>query len=266
MGKLDGEIALITGAARGIGAAVARTFVDEGARVVLGDVLHEECHRLATELDGRADFVALDVTSEIDWRRAVQWVQEEGLGPVSVLINNAGVLELGSMEAQSAACFRRVFNVNLYGPWLGMRAVAPGMRRRGGGVIVNISSVAGMTGYSDMSGYVASKWGLRGLTKTAALELGRDGIRVCSVHPGTVRTTMAEGVEDVDVAGGGVAAQPIQRLAEPAEVARMVAFVVAEATYSTGCEFVMDGGVTTGAVPVRAGRATCAAAMAGAGD
>ncbi len=166
---------------------------------------------------------------------------ERDLGPVSVLVNNAGILAWGTIEEQTLESFRRVIDVNLQGAWLGTRTAAPSLRRAGGGVIVNISSIAGITGYAGIGSYVASKWGLRGLTKAAALELAPDGIRVCSVHPGAVRTAMTADFDDSFTAG-----QPLPRFGEPEEVARMVLFIVADATFSTGVEFVLDGGVTAG--------------------
>jgi 3alpha(or 20beta)-hydroxysteroid dehydrogenase len=240
MGRLTERVAIVTGAAGGIGAAVARLLAAEGAAVVVADVRDTEGAELAAELGDRARSVALDVTSEDGWQRAVAEVERE-LGPVSVLVNNAGIAAWGPMEEQSLESFRQVIDVNLQGPWLGMRAVAPSLRRAGGGVIVNISSLAGLTAYAGIGSYAASKWGLRGLTKTAALELAPDGIRVCSVHPGAIRTPMTADFDDSYTSG-----QPIPRFGEPEEVARMVLFVVTEATFSTGSEFVLDGGVLAG--------------------
>ncbi|MER6162237.1 SDR family oxidoreductase [Streptomyces sp. NPDC001868] len=212
----------------------------EGADVVVADIRDTEGAKLAAELGGRARYLNLDVSSEDGWQRAVAEVERD-LGPVSVLVNNAGIAEWGSMEDQSLASFRRVIDVNLQGPWLGMRAVAPSLRRAGGGVIVNISSLAGLTSYAGIGSYAAGKWGLRGLTKTAALELAPDGVRVCSVHPGAIRTPMTAGFGDSYTSG-----QPIPRFGEPEEVARMVLFIVADATFSTGAEFVLDGGILAG--------------------
>lgn len=240
MGRLEGRVALVTGAARGIGAATARVLHEEGATVVVADVLDDGGKNLAGELGVRAAYVHLDVASEEDWRSTATDV-EARFGPVSVLVNNAGVLDWGTIEEQSLASFRRVIDVNLQGTWLGMHTLAPSLRRAGGGVIVNISSIAGLVGYAGIGAYVASKWAVRGLTKTAALELGRYGIRVCSVHPGAVRTPMTAGMDESYCAG-----QPIPRYGEPEEVAKLVAFLVTEATYSTGAEFVLDGGAIAG--------------------
>lgn len=240
MGRLNERVAVVTGGARGIGAAVARLFAAEGAGVVVADVLDAEGEKLATELGGPARYAHLDVSSEDGWQTVVAQAERE-LGPVSVLVNNAGILEWGTIEEQSPESFRRVIDVNLQGAWLGMRTAAPSLRRAGGGVIVNVSSIAGITGYAGIGAYVASKWGLRGLTKAAALELAPDGIRVCSVHPGAVRTAMTADFDDSFTAG-----QPLPRFGEPEEVARMVLFIVTDATFSTGVEFVLDGGVTAG--------------------
>ncbi|MGW6907070.1 SDR family oxidoreductase [Streptomyces sp. NPDC054940] len=240
MGRLNERVAIVTGGARGIGAAVARLFAAEGAGVVVADVLDAEGEKLAAELGGPARYAHLDVSGDEGWQRVVAQVERE-LGPVSVLVNNAGILEWGTIEEQSLESFRRAIDVNLQGAWLGMRTAAPSLRRAGGGVIVNISSIAGITGYAGIGSYVASKWGLRGLTKAAALELAPDGIRVCSVHPGAVRTAMTADFDDAFTAG-----QPLPRFGEPEEVARMVLFIVTDATFSTGVEFVLDGGVTAG--------------------
>jgi 3alpha(or 20beta)-hydroxysteroid dehydrogenase len=240
MRRLNERVAIVTGGARGIGAAVARLLAAEGAAVVVADVLDAEGAKLAAELGGPARYAHLDVSTANGWQTVVAEAERE-LGPVSVLVNNAGILKWGTIEAQTLESFRRVIDVNLQGAWLGMRTTAPSLRRAGGGVIVNISSIAGLTGYAGIGSYVASKWGLRGLTKAAALELAPDRIRVCSVHPGAVRTAMTADFDDSFTAG-----QPLPRFGEPEEVARMVLFIITDATFSTGAEFVLDGGVTAG--------------------
>ncbi|QLY28566.1 SDR family NAD(P)-dependent oxidoreductase [Nocardia huaxiensis] len=238
--------AIVTGGARGIGAAVAAALVKEGFGVTIADLLVHDGSALAQSLGPRARFHRLDVTDEDDWQRVLDETENE-FGPLAVLINNAGVLDFGTVESERPALFRHVVDVNLYGPWLGMHLAAPRMRANGHGVIVNVSSTAGMIGYAGISGYVASKWGLRGVTKAAALELGAANIRVCSVHPGPIHTPMTAAMDD-----SVAAAQPLPRFGEPDEVAAMVRFLVTEATYSTGSEFVLDGGATAGQTPVLA--------------
>jgi len=241
--ELYGKTAIVTGGARGIGAAIARSLVAEGARVVIADVLDGEAKGLAEELGERAMFAHLDVTDPAHWSAVVE-AAERTYGPVSILVNNAGIVEYGTIEEQTPESFRHVLDVNLHGAWLGMRATLPSLRRAGGGCVVNVSSTAGLVAYTNLGGYVSSKWALRGLTKTAALEFAPYGIRVCSVHPGPIRTPMT-----ADTSEEFAAMQPIPRFGEPEEVARMVRFVVAEATYSTGTEFIVDGGAITGVTP-----------------
>jgi 3alpha(or 20beta)-hydroxysteroid dehydrogenase len=227
-----------------MGAAEARLFAAEGARVLIGDVLDAENAATAAEIGPACRAVHLDVTSEQDWAAAVASA-EQAFGPVSILVNNAGIVEPSPIEQTSADAFRRVLDVNLTGTFLGIHAVTPSLRRAGGGSIINISSTAGLAGYSHLSSYVASKWGVRGLTKVAALELARDNIRVNSVHPAPIETPMTAGMDEASVTGR----QPIPRFGTAQEVARMVLFIAAEATYSTGSEFVVDGGLVTGLLP-----------------
>lgn len=211
--------------------------------VIIADVLDVDGKELALELGEAASFAHLDVTDPHAWAAAVA-LAEENYGPVSVLVNNAGVLAQGPLVDGSPEEFRRVLDINLTGVYLGMRATVPSMRKAGGGSIVNISSTAGLIGYAYLGAYVASKWGVRGLTKAAALELGPDNIRVNSIHPGPIRTPMTAEIGD-DVAEG----QPIARFGEPEEVTRMVCFLASDdASYSTGSEFVVDGGQITGKV------------------
>ncbi|RQM33710.1 3-alpha-hydroxysteroid dehydrogenase [Rhodococcus ruber] len=223
-----------------MGAAVATILAGEGAGVVVADVLDDEGTRHAATLGKGSKFVHLDVTDEAQWSEAV--AVAESIGPLRALINNAGILAVGTIEEQTRVEFERVLQVDLVGQWLGMHVAGPALRR-GRGVVVNISSTAGLIGYAGLGAYVASKWALRGLTKTAALEFAPDGVRVCSVHPGPIDTPMTAGMDR-----GIAATQPIPRFGSPEEVARMVRFVVTEATYSTGSEFLVDGGATTGTV------------------
>lgn len=240
MSRFANTVALISGGARGMGASHARALVAEGAKVVIGDVLTDEGEALAKELGAAGKFVKLDVTKEADWQAAVAAGEALG-GPVNLLINNAGIVGFGAITDMALADFERVIDINLVGVFLGMKYAAPAMKRAGGGAIINISSTAGMMGYANISAYVASKWGVRGITKAAAMEFGRDGIRVVSIHPGPIRTPMTQGMGDELTA-----TQPIARYGEPEEVTKLVLFLAADATFSTGSEFVIDGGALLG--------------------
>ncbi|MCX4092439.1 SDR family oxidoreductase [Nocardia sp. alder85J] len=242
MTNFHGRSAIVTGGARGIGAAIAAELVKQGIGVVIGDLLERDGRAVADSLGPTAIFRRLDVTDEGNWR-AVAADAAAMFGPPAVLVNNAGIVDFGGIDTEKPTAFRHVLDVDLYGAWLGMRVLVPYLRAAGGGVIVNVSSTAGLVGYADLGAYSASKWGLRGLTKSAALELGHDGIRVCSVHPGPIHTPMTATMDD-----SVTIAQPLPRFGEPEEVAAMVRFIVTEATYSTGSEFVVDGGATAGQV------------------
>lgn len=233
---------LITGGARGIGGATARLLAEAGAEVLITDVLEDEGQALADELGEKVLYQHLDVTREEDWRSAVT-LAEHKFGGLNAFFNNAGVLAVGSVETCTPDEFRKVLDINLYGVFLGLHVCAGALRRSGGGVIVNTSSTAGLQGYGGLAAYVSSKWGVRGLTKTAALDLAADGIRVVSLHPGPIHTPMTREMNE-EIA----AAQPLPRFGEAEEVARMVKFLFTEATYSTGSEFIIDGGAVTGQV------------------
>lgn len=247
MKQMEGKVVLITGAARGQGAAAARLFVAEGAKVMLTDVLSKECKELVDELGSRAAFHVLDVADEENWSTVVQATLDR-YGRLDVLINNAGVLAFQSIEHMPLEEYMHVINVNQIGVWLGMRAVLPAMRKTGGGSIVNTSSVSGLRGVAYGSAYSASKFAVRGMTKVAALEFGRYGIRVNSVHPGGVQTPMvalaADSSADSDAVYRGL---PLGRIGQPEEVAEMLLFLASErSSYCTGAEFVVDGGMTAG--------------------
>ena len=240
--SIEGHVVLMTGAARGMGAEHVRGLVGHGAKVVATDVLDDEGRALADELGDAVAYTRLDVTDEQQWLDAVAFA-ESTFGPVQHLVNNAGIVMFGSIEDLSPEDWQRTIDINLTGVWLGMHTVVPSIKRAGGGSIINVSSTAGMQGYANLGAYVASKWGIRGLTKTAALELGADGIRVNLIHPGPIRTPMIAGLSE-DLAD----AQPIARIGEPAEVTAMLLFLIADATYSTGHEFIIDGGAVVGQV------------------
>jgi 3alpha(or 20beta)-hydroxysteroid dehydrogenase len=248
MGRLDGKVALITGGARGMGKSHVRHFVAEGARVVFGDILDDKGAYVAAKLGQQScRYTHLDVTSETDWAAAVA-LATEAFGHLDVLVNNAGILMFAPIADMPLADFRRVLEVNAVGCWLGMKAVIDPMTKAGGGSIINISSIEGITGAAGLSAYSASKFAIRGMTKAAAQELGRLGIRVNSVHPGGVLTRMvldqADSGHDGDRFLGNL---PLARFAEPAEISRLVAYLASdESSYSTGSEFVADGGLLCG--------------------
>jgi 3alpha(or 20beta)-hydroxysteroid dehydrogenase len=239
VGQLDGKVAIITGGARGQGEAEARLFVEEGAHVVVADVLDEPGERLAKELGDAATFVHLDVTDEDGWTDVVG-VATSTFGGLSVLVNNAAIHHIVRIEDETRDAFERILRVNLVGTFLGMRACAPALRASGTASIVNISSTAGLKGYVGHGAYGASKWGVRGLTKTAAAELGPE-IRVNSIHPGPIKTDMLPG----DRTEAHFAYLPLQRAGEPSEVAQLVCFLASDASsYVTGGEFTIDGGLS----------------------
>src|SRR6267142_266165 len=255
MKRFENRTVIVTGSARGMGASHARGFVAEGANVVIADVLEEEGQALADELGDHASFSRLDVTNDKDWAGTVA-AAEDAFGPVSVLINNAGIVRFGTIAETEPTVWRQVIDINLTGAYRGIRAVTPSMRKAGGGAIVNISSGAGFTATFGLAAYVSSKWAVRGLTQTAALELGRDNIRVSSIHPGAIRTPiLAANAPDAaamaaTMAGAGVGLSAIPRVAEPEEITRLVLFVASdEASFSTGSEFIADGGLLLGPVP-----------------
>jgi 3alpha(or 20beta)-hydroxysteroid dehydrogenase len=248
-GDLEGRVALISGAARGMGAEEARLFAAQGAKVVIADVLDEEGKKTAAAIGEAAIYQHLDVTSEADWVAAVARA-ESVFGKLDVLVNNAGILRFGPLESTSLEDYERVIRVNQIGPFLGMKSAIPALRRAGGGSIVNISSLAGLIGIAGAVGYTSSKFALRGMTKVAALELGRDGIRVNSVHPGGVETPMTRPLGDAtDPDADREYTTPIARIGRPDEIAQMVLFLASDkSSYCTGSEFVVDGGDNAGQV------------------
>ena len=244
MGKLDGRVALITGGARGQGAAEATLFAAEGATVFLTDVLDDEGEKTAAACGGV--YLHHDVTSESRWEDVVQAILKDH-GRLDILVNNAGIFKLGSVVTTTLEDYRQVIEINQVGVFLGMRAVAKPMIERGSGAIVNISSVAGMQGSPGAIAYGASKWAVRGMTKSAATELGRYGIRVNSIHPGIIETPMLHQIPAFESGNAErwVRRIPAGRVAEAHEVAKLALFLASdESSYSSGAEFIIDGGMT----------------------
>ena len=237
MGRVDDKVALISGAARGMGASHARLLAAEGARVVLGDVLDDEGRAVAEEIGDAARYVHLDVTSPDDWAAAVG-LTLNAFGTLNVLVNNAGIVYRRRLRNLERERWQRVLDVNLTGTMLGMRAVIEPMTAAGGGSIINMSSIQAMRGTPGNHGYVASKWAIRGLTKSAALELAPNNIRVNSLHPGMIRTPMTAHMPE------DLVSSPLGRIGEPVEVSTFVLFLASdESSFATGAEFVMDGGL-----------------------
>ncbi len=239
MGRVDGKVALISGGARGMGASHARLLVEEGAKVVIGDILDEQGKTLADEIGDAARYVHLDVTQLDQWEDAVATATGE-FGKLNVLVNNAGIVALGQLKSFDLAKWQKVIDVNLTGTFLGMRVAVEPMTAAGGGSIINVSSIEGLRGAPLVHPYVASKWAVRGLAKSAALELAPLNIRVNSVHPGFIRTPMTAHLPD------NMVTIPLGRPAESREVSTFIVFLASdESSYATGSEFVMDGGLVT---------------------
>ena len=248
-GQLAERVAIVTGGSSGQGAAEARLLVERGGRVLIGDVADEPGRALAEELGDRAVYQHLDISEEDDWRAALE-VAVSAFGSVNSLVNNAGIMTPGrSITKTAPADFRRVLEVNLVGAFLGIHVVAPAIVEAGGGSIVNVSSINGFVGGYGVAGYASSKFGLRGLTRVAALELARKGVRVNSIHPGAIDTPMLHAglppsVDAVDMMGK---AAPAGRVGTVEEVAALVAFLLSdESSYCYGGEFVIDGGLLAG--------------------
>jgi 3alpha(or 20beta)-hydroxysteroid dehydrogenase len=246
MGCLDRKVAIITGAARGQGAAAARLFVAEGARVVIGDVLDDLGKELAESLGAAAIYRHLDVSSEDDWRAVVDETVDT-LGGVDVLVNNAGILRFAALPDMPLADYMRIVNINQVGTFLGMRSVSKPMIAAGGGSIVNISSIEGLAGMPYLTAYTSTKFAIRGMTKVAALELGPNGIRVNSVHPGMIETDMvkdAAGGHDIDLSPAAKRI-PLRRMGKSEDIAEVVLFLASDrSSYVTGAELAADGGAS----------------------
>ena len=247
MSDLNGKVALITGAARGQGAAEARLFAQRGARVMLCDVLDAEGQAVAAEIGANAAYLSLDVTSESAWKEVVAATVAR-FGKLNVLVNNAGIVKVTALEECPTQEYLKVIQVNQVGVFLGMREVVAPMKKAGGGSIVNISSIDGLIGMTGGTAYCASKFAVRGMTKVAALELGKYGIRVNSIHPGGILTPMITGAGlDAQTAGEIFGKVPLKRIGQPEEIATLAAYLASDdASYSTGSEFIADGGLTAG--------------------
>jgi 3alpha(or 20beta)-hydroxysteroid dehydrogenase len=242
MGRLEGKVAIITGGARGMGAAHVRRFVNEGAKVVFTDINEEGGKALAAEVGDRAKFIRHDVTNAAEWQTVVEET-EKAFGPVHILVNNAGISVNRPLLEMTEAEYRRIIDINQVSVFLGMKTVVPSMQKAGGGSIINISSINGLVG--GAIGYTDSKFAVRGMTKAAALQLAHMGIRVNSVHPGVIETPMVTEGDAVDVIREFAKQIPLRRMAQPEEVTTLVLYLASdESSYTTGAEFVVDGGLT----------------------
>lgn len=240
MGLLDGKVAIITGAAKGMGASHVRRFVEEGAKVIFTDILEDEGQALAQELGNSVLFIKHDVTSEEGWKDVVQ-ASTEAFGHINILVNNAGIdIPEINLEEADFSTYQKVIAVNQHSVFLGMRAVVKSMKKAGGGSIINISSLAGIVGAYKKLAYTTSKFAVRGMTKAAALELGDYNIRVNSVHPGFIVTDMTRHLVTPELEQ----MLPIRRAGKPEEVTNLVTYLASDqSSYSTGSEFVIDGGL-----------------------
>ncbi|MEO8907964.1 MAG: SDR family oxidoreductase, partial [Microbacteriaceae bacterium] len=223
-----------------MGASHARLLVREGAKVVIGDILDDDGASLATELGESARYVHLDVTKFEDWQAAVKTAVDE-FGGLDILVNNAGIANFGNIADYTIDAWNTIIAINLTGVFFGIKAAVPALQKSKAGSIINISSTAGIQGYEALPGYNAAKFGARGLTKSVALDLGKDNIRVNSVHPGVIKTPMTD---DLDTPQSHVA---LHRAGEPIEVSNLVLYLASdESSFSTGAEFIVDGGETAG--------------------
>ncbi len=244
MGQLEGKVVWVTGASRGMGENHARRLVEEGARVLLTDLAEEEGREVARGLGEAALFVRQDVAQPADWDAAIVRLRG-GFGRLDGLVNNAALLRQARLEDEDPAGFQQLLQVNVVGTWWGLRKTAPLLREAGGGSVVNVSSTAGLRAYPGLSSYATTKWAVRGLTKVAAQELGRDGIRVNSIHPGGIEETgMFRGVDaGPEVLRRQLEATPLGRFGKRDDVSNLVIFLLSDASsYLSGAELAIDGG------------------------
>lgn len=238
--RLAGKVALVSGGARGLGASHVRSIIKEGGKAVIGDLLDSEGEALAAELGEAALFVHLDVTNDADWQKAVALAQKH-FGKLNVLVNNAGILNAAPTEDYSNDAWDKIIAVNLTGTFKGIRAALPALKAAAPNSIINTSSTAGLKGFAGTIGYNATKFGVRGLTKSLAVELADSGVRVNSIHPGNTATDMIDGLYKT------FRHVPMRRAGKPIEISNLVVFLASdESTFSTGAEFIADGGETAG--------------------
>jgi 3alpha(or 20beta)-hydroxysteroid dehydrogenase len=244
MGAVDNKVAIVTGGARGQGAAQARLLAKNGAAVVITDLRADEGEAVATGIGGDARFIRHDVTDEAGWRAVIDGALS-AFGHIDILVNNAGVVAFGAVQDTSRAEFERVVQVNMIGAFPGLRAVHPAMKRTGGGSIVNVASIAAVKGARGMAAYGASKWGLRGLSRYAAQDFAADRIRVNAILPGLVDTPMTAESAPPGKVERLMAGVPLNRMGTPEEVAELVLFLASDAAaYISGAEISVDGGAT----------------------
>jgi 3alpha(or 20beta)-hydroxysteroid dehydrogenase len=239
-GRVQDKVALISGGARGLGASHARRLLAEGAKVVIGDLLDDIGTALTAELGDSASYIHLDVTNPADWAAAVAHAVDH-FGGLDVLVNNAGIGNAAPIVDFPLDLWNKTLEINLTGTFLGMKTAIPALIARGSGSIINVSSVEGLRGSAGLHAYVASKFAVRGITKSVALDVAEHAIRVNSIHPGFIDTDMTKGLDSATLK------IPLGRSAQPAEVSNLVLFLASdESSYSTGAEFIIDGGLTTG--------------------
>lgn len=248
MKRLEGKVAIVTGGARGMGEATVRLMIRDGAKVVIGDLLDEQGQALADELGDDVIFVHMDVTKKADWENVVK--ASEQLGPLNVLVNNAAIIYHNTIMDTTEEDFMRVVSINQLSVFLGMQSVFESLKANGGGSIINVSSIDGLQSKNSLVAYCSAKWAVRGMTKAAALEMGKFGIRVNSVHPGGIYTAMhGSDFLSQEEADSFYATHALPRVGLPKEVAALSAFLASdEASYSTGSEFVADGGWSAGLI------------------
>ncbi|MAG32252.1 MAG: 3-alpha-hydroxysteroid dehydrogenase [Deltaproteobacteria bacterium] len=246
-GRLEGKVAIVTGASRGQGEAEARLFAAEGARVIVADVLEDEGRRVAKSIGDAAIFRRLDVSSEEDWLQVVEAAQEHG-GSLTTLVNNAGIVGFSAFEETSLDDYMRIIRVNQVGTFLGMRTAIPAMTAAGGGAIVNVASIEGLRGSNGLVAYGSSKWAIRGLSKIGAVELARRGIRVNALLPGSVDTKMSAPAPGAEVDREAMLAnRPVRRAGRPEELAQAALYLASdESSYVSGAELVVDGAWSVG--------------------